>query len=70
MVEFARGEQAKAAEAVGISESMLSYILSGERGPSVLTLIRMAAYLRTTVDRVLRIPAIWKRVHQTQQAED
>lgn len=69
-VEFPRGEQDTAAKEIGISPAMLSYILSGERGPSVLTLIKMARYFRTTVDRVVRIPAIWRRVHQSGEEQD
>jgi transcriptional regulator with XRE-family HTH domain len=68
-VEFSRsgdlrGEQARMAEAIDSSASMVSMIFSGERAPGVLTLIRIARYLGTTVDRVLRVPAIWRRVHQ------
>lgn len=58
-----RGEQQRMAEETGISAAMLSYIIAGQRAPSVLTLIKIARYCRTTVDRVLRVPAIWQRVH-------
>lgn len=59
-----RGEQQRMAEETGVSAAMLSYIMTGQRAPGVLTLIKIAGYCHTTVDRVLRIPAIWRRVHE------
>lgn len=63
----ARGEQQKLAEATGLSQSHLSKIFAGETAPSALTLIRLARYYRTSVDRILRIPAIWKRVREEER---
>ena len=65
-----RGEQSRLAEALGISPAMLSYIIAGERVPGVATLVKMARHFRTTVDRVLRIPAIWRAVNAENAATE
>lgn len=62
-----RGEQQKLADATGLSQSHLSKIFAGETAPSALTLIRLARYYRTSVDRILRIPVIWKRVREEER---
>ncbi len=59
-----RGEQVRLAKELGVSPSTLCRILSGQRGPGLLTLIRIARRYHTTVDRVLRLPAIWRRIHE------
>ena len=38
---------------VGVSESMMSYILQGLREPNVTTLVRIAAELDCTVDEII-----------------
>jgi len=58
-----RGEQAQLARELGVSAATLCRVLAGGRAPGLLTLIRIARRYHTTVDRVLRIPAIWRRVH-------
>ena len=58
-----RGEQAQLARELGVSAATLCRVLAGGRAPGLLTLIRIARRYHTTVNRVLRIPAIWRRVH-------
>ena len=48
--------QAELAEAVGVSEAGMSYILRGLKQPSLAVAHRMAEYFRVTVDDLIAEP--------------
>lgn len=54
----------------GVSSPMISGIVAGQKTPSVLVLVKLAKALSTwmgetvTVDRIIRAPQIWKRIHR------
>lgn len=65
-----RGELAHLADLSGVSDAMISSTLSGHRTPSIGVLVRLAAALTkwmgepVTVERIIRIPAVWKRIQR------
>lgn len=48
--------QAELADAVGVSEATISYILRGLKQPSLVVAQRMAKFLGVTVDELLTDP--------------
>ena len=69
-----RGELAQLAEASGVSAPTISSMLRGRKTPSVAVLVAIAEALGrwigepVTVDRIIRIPAVWKRVRASRRA--
>lgn len=41
------------AEAVGVGETLMSFILNGKRDPTVRVLVEIAKYLNCTVDELV-----------------
>lgn len=48
-----RIDQKALAEAAGVSEAFISYVVNGKKMPSVLVLKKIADYLHVTVDELI-----------------
>ena len=46
-------EQQELAQAVGVSQAFMSYVINGLKDPSVAVLKRMADYLKMSVDELI-----------------
>ena len=61
-----RGKQRELARKSDVSTSMISRIFAGDVVPGALHLVRLAAALHVTVDRIIRMPAVWRKIHDQQ----
>jgi len=54
VIDFLELNQAEFAEAVGITQSAVSQILSGTRAPSIETLVKILNYVPVSFERLLK----------------
>ena len=61
--------QAELADAVGVSEAAISYILRGLKQPSLAVAQRMAEFLGVTVDELLTDPEAYRSLPKPTKEE-